>query len=187
MFFATCGAFGCLPLLQSNQLTQIVRSMFFEQGLVRGFGQCSPTRKWAFRSSSGLSGGSGGRGGIRRIGSVAARLVPGMILLYAAVSPAHSDAERNSSCLCSDFIRTRLRVGPWPEGAALVMWRGFAGRVFQRGRNGYRAMAHGRRQEAVRGLVAMWGPRDRYAAHIARHGVGSVGDRFAKAEIGPGE
>ena len=30
IFFAACGLFGCLPLLQSNQLTQIVRSMFFE-------------------------------------------------------------------------------------------------------------------------------------------------------------
>ena len=30
VFFAACGMFGCLPLLQSNQLTQIVRSMFFE-------------------------------------------------------------------------------------------------------------------------------------------------------------
>ena len=30
VFFAACGMFGCLPLLQSNQLTQIVRSMFLE-------------------------------------------------------------------------------------------------------------------------------------------------------------
>jgi hypothetical protein len=30
VFFAACGMFGCLPLLQSNQLTQIVNTMFFE-------------------------------------------------------------------------------------------------------------------------------------------------------------
>ena len=29
-FFSACGMFGCLPLLQSNQLTQIFRFMFFE-------------------------------------------------------------------------------------------------------------------------------------------------------------
>ena len=29
-FFCLCGLFGCLPLLQSNQLTGIVREMFFE-------------------------------------------------------------------------------------------------------------------------------------------------------------
>ena len=84
-YLAACGLFGCLPLLQSNQLTQIVRSMFFEpQGWFVGdaentgnglFGLfCSPF--WSVWSWWGES----------LIGAFASKLVPGMVLLYGGTA-----------------------------------------------------------------------------------------------------
>ena len=69
IMFCMCGMFGCLPLLQSNQLTQIVRDMFFEPyGLFVGseervnFGNC------LFGLCVALLVGSVILGGIKRIG-----------------------------------------------------------------------------------------------------------------------
>ena len=62
IFFAACGMFGCLPLLQSNQLTQIVNTMFFEpQGWFVGsdntaqVGECPV---WSFTCRACWHGGS---------------------------------------------------------------------------------------------------------------------------------
>ena len=87
VFFATCGMFGCLPLLQSNQLTQIVRSMFFEpQNWFVGTEETVQTGNALFGLLLAVLVGMVVVGGIKRIGSVASRLVPLMIVLYTGVS-----------------------------------------------------------------------------------------------------
>ena len=164
-FFSACGLFGCLPLLQSNQLTQIVRSMFFEpQG-------------WFVGSTSSVYWGNGlfglllaflvglvVIGGIQRIGAVAARLVPGMVLLYGGVSLVilflHIDAIPSAFYL----IFTDAFTGQAVAGGALgmVIVTGVRRAAFSNEAGmGTEAMAHGaaKTREPIReGLVAMWGP-----------------------------
>ena len=87
MFFAACGMFGCLPLLQSNQLTQIVNTMFFEpQGWFVGSDNATQLGNAMFGLLLALLVGMVVVGGIKRIGAFAARLVPGMVLLYGGSS-----------------------------------------------------------------------------------------------------
>jgi alanine or glycine:cation symporter, AGCS family len=80
VFFSVAGLFGCLPMFQSNQLTQIIRDVILvPNGLpqearlisdaVVGLVLVGLTSLVIF-------------GGIKRIGTVAAKLVPAMVLLY---------------------------------------------------------------------------------------------------------
>ena len=95
IFFAACGLFGCLPLLQSNQLTQIVRSMFFEpQGWF--VGDAENTGNGLFGLLLAVLVGLVVVGGIKLIGAFASKLVPGMVLLYGGTALVilllHADA-----------------------------------------------------------------------------------------------
>ena len=165
LFFAACGMFGCLPLLQSNQLTQIVRSMFLEP---RGWFTGS---EGAVQVGNGLFGlllavpvGLIVVGGIKRIGTVASRLVPGMVLLYGGTS----------------MVILLLHAGAVPDAFSLILTDAFSGEAVAGGvlgtvivtgvrraafsneaGMGTEAMAHGaaKTSEPIReGLVAMWGP-----------------------------
>lgn len=165
VFFAACGMFGCLPLLQSNQLTQIIRSMFFEpQGWFVG-------AEYTVRAGNGLFGfllailvGLVVVGGIRRIGSVAARLVPGMVVLYAGISMwiLLLYAERIIPAFA--VILSDAFTGKAVAGGALgmVIVTGVRRAAFSNEAGmGTEAMAHGaaKTKEPIReGLVAMWGP-----------------------------
>ena len=165
VFFAACGMFGCLPLLQSNQLTQIIRSMFFEpQGWFVG-------AEYTVRAGNALFGfllailvGLVVVGGIRRIGSVAARLVPGMVVLYAGISMwiLLLYAERIIPAFA--VILSDAFTGKAVAGGALgmVIVTGVRRAAFSNEAGmGTEAMAHGaaKTKEPIReGLVAMWGP-----------------------------
>ncbi len=93
IFFSVAGLIGCTPMFQSNQLTQIVRdTMLAENGLM-GYNTMiladSFITETGFRLSDIIMGlilvGLVSLvifGGIKRIGHVAARLVPLMVLVY---------------------------------------------------------------------------------------------------------
>ena len=78
--FAVAGLFGCFSLLQANQLTQIIQDQVFVP-----FGLFSHNPKIGQLIIGILLAGLISLvifGGIRRIGQVAARLVPAMVILY---------------------------------------------------------------------------------------------------------
>ena len=165
IMFCMCGMFGCLPLLQSNQLTQIVRDMFFEPyGLFVGsedqvnFGNC------LFGLCVALLVGSVILGGIKRIGRVAAWLVPGMVILYGvcALIILGGHLSEIPDALASIF--KDAFSGEAVAGGALgtVIMIGVQRAAFSNEAGmGTEAMAHGaaKTREPIReGMVAMLGP-----------------------------
>lgn len=93
IFFSVAGLIGCTPMFQSNQLTQIIRdTMLAERGLL-GYNTMLLADSWITESGFRLSDIIIGLvlvslvsmvifGGIKRIGHVASRLVPLMVLIY---------------------------------------------------------------------------------------------------------
>ncbi len=93
IFFSIAGLIGCTPMFQSNQLTQIIRdTMLAENGLL-GYETMILAGSFLTETGFRLSDIIVGLilvflvslvifGGIKRIGHVAARLVPLMVLLY---------------------------------------------------------------------------------------------------------
>ena len=163
IFFAACGLFGCLPLLQSNQLTQIVRSMFFEpQGWFVGDAQ--NTGNGLFGLLLAVLVGLVMVGGIKRIGTVASRLVPGMVLLYGGTALVilllHAGAVGPAFSLILSDAFTGEAVAGGVLGTVIVTGVRRAAFSNEAGM-GTEAMAHGaaKTKEPIReGLVAMWGP-----------------------------
>ena len=165
IFFAACGMFGCLPLLQSNQLTQIVNTMFFEpQGWFVGSDNTAQVGNALFGLLLAVLVGTVVVGGIKRIGAFAARLVPGMILLYGGTSLViillHVDKIFPSlSLILSDAFTGQAVAG---GALGMVIVTGVRRAAFSNEAGmGTEAMAHGaaKTKEPIReGLVAMWGP-----------------------------
>ena len=85
MAFCFFGMFGCLPLVQSNQLTAIIGNMFLipNEWLTDESKAVLPAGKILFGVLMALCVGSIILGGITRIGKVASLLVPFMVVLYA--------------------------------------------------------------------------------------------------------
>ena len=162
IFFAACGLFGCLPLLQSNQLTQIVRSMFFEpQGWFVGDAQ--NTGNGLFGLLLAVLVGLVVVGGSRESGrslpgsfrvwsystearlSLSSSFMPGLL---GPLFPILSDAftgEAVAGGVLGTVIVTGVRRAAFSNEAGM----------------GTEAMAHGaaKTKEPIReGLVAMWGP-----------------------------
>jgi AGCS family alanine or glycine:cation symporter len=93
IFFSIAGLIGCTPMFQSNQLTQIVRdTLLAERGLM-GYNTMLLADSWITETGFRLSDIIMGLilvvlvslvifGGIKRIGHVASRLVPLMVLIY---------------------------------------------------------------------------------------------------------
>ena len=93
IFFSVAGLIGCTPMFQSNQLTQIIRdTMLAERGLM-GYNTMLLADSWITETGFRLSDIIMGLilvvlvsmvifGGIKRIGHVASRLVPLMVLIY---------------------------------------------------------------------------------------------------------
>ena len=165
LFFAACGMFGCLPLLQSNQLTQIVRSMFFEpKGWFVGSETTVQTGNALFGLLLATLVGLVVVGGIPRIGSVAARLVPLMILLYTGASLFILMLYAERILPAFAVIFSDAFTGQAVAGGALgmVIVTGVRRAAFSNEAGmGTEAMAHGaaKTKEPIReGLVAMWGP-----------------------------
>ena len=165
IFFASCGMFGCLPLLQSNQLTQIVNTMFFEpQGWFVGSDNTAQIGNALFGLLLAVLVGMVVVGGIKRIGAFAARLVPGMVLLYGGTSfiiiLLHADKIFPSlSLILSDAFTGQAVAG---GALGMVIVTGVRRAAFSNEAGmGTEAMAHGaaKTKEPIReGLVAMWGP-----------------------------
>ncbi len=165
IFFASCGMFGCLPLLQSNQLTQIVNTMFFEpQGWFVGSDNTAQIGNALFGLLLAVLVGMVVVGGIKRIGAFAARLVPGMVLLYGGTSLIiillHADKIFPSlSLILSDAFTGQAVAG---GALGMVIVTGVRRAAFSNEAGmGTEAMAHGaaKTKEPIReGLVAMWGP-----------------------------
>ncbi len=92
-FFSVAGLIGCTPMFQANQLTQIVRdTILAERGLL-GYNTMILADSWITETGFRLSDIIMGLllvalvstvifGGIKRIGHVASRLVPLMVLIY---------------------------------------------------------------------------------------------------------
>ena len=165
IFFAACGMFGCLPLLQSNQLTQIVNTMFFEpQGWFAGSDNTTQVGNALFGLLLAVLVGTVVVGGIKRIGAFAARLVPGMVLLYGGTSLIiillHADQIFPSLSLIFSDAFTGQAVAGGALGMVIVTGVRRAAFSNEAGM-GTEAMAHGaaKTKEPIReGLVAMWGP-----------------------------
>jgi alanine or glycine:cation symporter, AGCS family len=165
IMFCICGMFGCLPLLQSNQLTQIVRDMFFEPyGLFVGSEDQVNFGNGLFGLFVALLVGSVILGGIKRIGRVAAWLVPGMVILYAicALVILGGHLSEIPDALASIF--KDAFSGDAVAGGALgtVIMIGVQRAAFSNEAGmGTEAMAHGaaKTREPIReGMVAMLGP-----------------------------
>lgn len=80
-FFSIAGLFGCLPVFQANQLTEILRDVIF----IPGGWATAGTHFWSDFVTGILISGIVSLvifGGIKRIGQVASRLVPFMIVAY---------------------------------------------------------------------------------------------------------
>mgnify|MGYP003705814955 CR=1 FL=1 len=165
LFFAACGMFGCLPLLQSNQLTQIVRSMFFEpQGWFVDTAVSVQAGNILFGLLLAVLVGFVVVGGIKRIGLVAARLVPGMVILYGGTCLVILALYWERIIPSFSLIFTDAFTGEAVAGGVLgmVIVTGVRRAAFSNEAGmGTEAMAHGaaKTKEPIReGLVAMWGP-----------------------------
>ena len=165
LFFAACGMFGCLPLLQSNQLTQIVRSMFFEpQGWFVGTAVSVQVGNILFGLLLAVLVGFVVVGGIKRIGLVASRLVPGMVILYGGTCLVILALYWERIIPSFFLVFTDAFTGEAVAGGALgmVIVTGVRRAAFSNEAGmGTEAMAHGsaKTKEPIReGLVAMWGP-----------------------------
>lgn len=160
VWFALAGLFGALPLFQANQVTQAVRELLVEPAgehagagfdLLFGLALAALVAGVVF-------------GGIRRIGEVAARLVPAMVVVYLAgvmVVLAHHAAALPAAVA---LIFTDALSGHAAAGGVLgaVILTGVQRGAFSNEAGiGTEAMAHGaaRTTQPIReGLVAMLGP-----------------------------
>lgn len=162
IWFSVAGLIGCLAIVQSNQLTQILRDEVFAP---RGWFVAEPAIGDAIVAVAIMVAVAIVIfGGIQRIALVASRLVPGMVVLYMIAS----------------LVILVQHAGELPAMVALVLRDAFTGEAVQGGAVGAvillgvrraafsneagvgtEALAHGaaRTKEPVReGLVAMLGP-----------------------------
>ena len=164
--FCFFGMFGCLPLVQSNQLTAIVGDMFFipNEWLTDEAGTVAPLGKAMFGLVMAVCVGSVILGGITRIGKVASRLVPFMVLLYAACAIFILITHIQNVPAALGLILSDAFSGEAVAGGALgaVISTGVRRAAFSNEAGmGTEAMAHGaaKTSEPIReGLVAMLGP-----------------------------
>ena len=166
MAFCFFGLFGCLPMFQSNQLTAIVGEMFLKpnEWFVDSGNNVTTLGQGLFGVLLAVFVGAVILGGIQRIGKVAARLVPFMVVLYGGCA----------------LVILITHAGQIPEAFKLIFRDAFTGQAVTGGvlgavistgvrraafsneaGMGTEAMAHGaaKTKEPIReGLVAMLGP-----------------------------
>ncbi len=162
VLFAVAGLFGTLPVFQVNQLVQIVRDVV---AAPRGWVGPDP---FAFNLAFGLAVavlvGAVILGGIQRVGRVASRLVPLMVVAYVAIV-AYIVAIHAADVPAALALIVRDAVsGSAAAGGVLgtVIVTGIRRGAFSNEAGiGTEAMAHGaaKTREPIReGLVAMLGP-----------------------------
>jgi AGCS family alanine or glycine:cation symporter len=155
VMFAGCGLIGALPLFQSNQLAGLLNAQWEIPPLATGVAAM-------------IVAGAVIVGGIKRIGRVAARVVPSMCLLYVAACVYVVLFNFPSvPGVFADIFTNAFGLGAAAGGATGIAVRevvttGVQRAVFSNEAGlGTEAMAHGAAQtdEPVReGLVAMLGP-----------------------------
>lgn len=163
MLFCVAGMFGPLPIFQANQLTQILRdTIYIPQGWVAEnahFGGDLTTGLVLVVIVSIVI-----FGGIKRIGKVAARLVPTMVVIYVscvlAILAIHiQDVPQYLLLIITDAFTAESAMGG-AVGSLIVI--GIQRGVFSNEAGiGTEELAHGaaKTKEPVReGLVAMLGP-----------------------------
>lgn len=161
-FFAVVGLIGTSPVVQVNQLTQIMREVVFIPS-----GMVDANDHFAFDLLFGLTiaalVASVIFGGIRRVGYVAARLVPSMVLLYMGITvlvlSAHvTELPGHLAFIVIDAFTAQSIGG----GIAGMITIGVMRGAFSNEAGiGTEVMAHGaaKTREPIReGLVAMMGP-----------------------------
>lgn len=162
VFFCLAGLIGTLPMFQINQLTEAVRdTVLIPQGMIDA--QQSGRFNFLFGVAIAAAVATVIFGGIERVGYVAARLVPAMVLIYfiTAVVILLRNHEQIPAML--RLIFTDAFTGQAMAGGLLgVMIVGVRQGAFSNEAGmGTEVMAHGaaRTQEPIReGLVAMMGP-----------------------------
>ena len=163
-FFAFCALAGTTPMFQVNQLTQILRdTIAVPRGWLTG-----PSDAWLFNLAVGVAiaslTGAVVLGGIRRIGYVASRVVPAMVVVYLGAAlcilAMHVREIPDMFRLILEDAFTGHAVAGGAVGAVIVT--GIRRSAFSNEAGiGTEALAHGaaKTNEAVReGLVAMLGP-----------------------------
>ncbi|WP_276499550.1 alanine/glycine:cation symporter family protein [Pontibacter litorisediminis] len=161
-FFAIAGLFGTLPIFQANQLTQVVREVVLEPSgfttedlfytnLIIGLTLVLITSMVIF-------------GGIKRIGHVAGKMVPGMVVLYMLavfyIMIVNYTAIPDAFALIFTDAFTAESVMGGAVGAIIIAGARRAAFSNEAG-IGTASMMHGaaKTDEPVReGLVAMLGP-----------------------------
>jgi len=162
VFFSVAGLFGTLPIFQANQLTQVIREVVlvpngmatgdaFYANLAIGLALVLITSLVIF-------------GGIRRIGQVAAKLVPAMVVLYMLsvffIMGTHYTAIPAAFALIIEDAFTASSVLGGAVGAIIIAGARRAAFSNEAG-IGTADMMHGaaKTDEPIReGLVAMLGP-----------------------------
>ncbi len=162
--FAVFGMIGTLPVLQANQLIQVVRDVvFIDNGWLP-----AGDDHFAFNLTAGLvlTGVAATviLGGIHRIGEVASRIVPGMSALYVGATVVavlmHIDRVPGVIWLILEDAFT-ARSAASGTLLAVILYGVQRGAFSNEAGIGTESMAHGaaRTREPVReGLVAMLGP-----------------------------
>ncbi len=175
LFFSFAGLIGCTPMFQANQLTQIMRDTVISDYGLLGYDTMllagSAMTETGFRLSDVIMGlilvsivSLVVVGGIRRIGSVAARLVPLMVVIYVFTVVYIIVTNLVDVPYYLSLIVTDAFTGQAAAGGALgvVISNGIRRGAFSNEAGiGMEAMAHGaaKTREPVReGLVAMLEP-----------------------------
>ncbi|MBU2928443.1 alanine/glycine:cation symporter family protein [Winogradskyella psychrotolerans] len=166
VFFSFCGLIGALPVFNVNQLTQALNDILLIPNGVQVGLYTNLTIGVILVFITGLV----ILGGIRRIGTVASRLVPGMVALYfvlvIVILVSHSDVLLYYLKL---IFTDAFSASYYPEGdtflggvlGALILHGIKRGAFSNEAGIGTAPMAHGaaRTDEPIReGLVAMLGP-----------------------------
>lgn len=163
VLFAVAGLFGTLPVFQVNQLVQILRDV-----LAYPTGLASPESHFGFDLAMGLLLAalvlSVILGQIKRVGQVAVRLVPAMVLIYLALTAAllvryFTEIPAAFALIFTDAFSGEAAAGGFIGTVILMGVR--RGAFSNEAGIGTESMAHGaaRTKEPIReGLVAMMGP-----------------------------
>ena len=162
VLFSTAGLIGCLPMFQANQLTQFVRDSFFVPNQL--FIEQPMMGNLLIGTIVGIVVAAVIFGGITRIGLVAGRMVPLMVLIYMLAGLAVVAKNISQLPVVLTLILNDAFTGQAVAGGVTgeVIRQGIRRAAFSNEAGlGTEAMAHGaaKTKEPVReGLVAMIGP-----------------------------
>ena len=162
VLFSTAGLIGCLPMFQANQLTQFVRDSFFVPNHL--FIDQPMIGNLLIGTIVGIAVAAVIFGGISRIGLVAGRIVPLMVVIYMIAGLAVVAKNISQLPVVLTLILNDAFTGQAVAGGVTgeVIRQGVRRAAFSNEAGlGTEAMAHGaaKTKEPVReGLVAMIGP-----------------------------